>query len=130
MHVEFGGKIAQRGVELVDCVEIPKRSVERTDNVVAYPLGIVGLHLEPDALEHVARKLATGSQSLHHLIQYSALAHTVYAAEDIHLAVEIPHYVALAAPQRVDLYLFNVFGVFHLHIYLRCVFVLQIYEIN
>ena len=68
LHVEFGGKIAQRSVELADSIEIPQRTVERTYNVVAYPLGIVGLHLQPDALEHVARKLATCRKSLHHLI--------------------------------------------------------------
>ena len=68
LHVEFGGKIAQRSVELADSIEIPQRTVERTYNIVAYPLGIVGLHLQPDALEHVARKLATCRKSLHHLI--------------------------------------------------------------
>ena len=68
LQVKLRREVGKGGVQLADGVEVEQRSVERAYHVEPYPLGVLGLHLQPYALEHVARKLAPGGKSLHHLI--------------------------------------------------------------
>ena len=85
--------------------------VQRAYQVVADPLGILGLHLQMHALQHVRGELATSCQSLHHLVQDGTLTRTVRTAQDIHLTVQFPYDMLLPAPERVDLYSFDVISI-------------------
>lgn len=50
--------------------------------------------------------------ALHHLIYNGGLSLTVDAAEDVHLPVQVPFDVLPPAPEGVNLYLYNIIGVF------------------
>ena len=41
-----------------------------------------------------------------------ALPHPVHTAQYVHLRVKVPHNVSRAAPQRINLYLFYIVGIF------------------
>jgi len=47
------------------------------------------------------------------IVQNGAFTHSVNAAQDVDVPVQLPHYVLPAIPQRVYLYLFYVLCVFH-----------------
>ena len=48
--------------------QIQNRTVQRTNQIVAYPLCIFGKHAKVYAFEHVRRKLPTSTQTSYHLI--------------------------------------------------------------
>ena len=91
------------GVDMSHRIQIKHRRVEGAYDVEAYPLGILGDDVEMDAFQQMRRKLAAYRQALHHLVQDGTLALSVAAAEDVHLPVQFPDDMFLAAPEGVNL---------------------------
>jgi len=67
------------------------------------------------AFEQMTGEVATGRETLDHLVEDGRLAHAVDAAEDVDLPVEVPDDMLAPAPEGVDLYLLDIVCVF-LHI--------------
>ena len=109
LPVEFGD---EGGVDLVRYLRTHQRAVERADDVETYPACFLRRHTQADPLDGMARQLAATGQAPHHLVEDGTLSHTVDAAQDVDLSVQLPADVLLAAPERVDLYLLDVFSIF------------------
>lgn len=109
LPVEFGD---EGSVDLVRYLRTHQRAVERADDVEAYPACFLRRHTQADPLDGMARQLAATGQAPHHLVEDGTLSHTVDAAQDVDLSVQLPADVLLAAPERVDLYLLDVFSIF------------------
>ena len=95
LPVELSNK---RKIHLADHLRVEQRTVDRTNHVKPDPLSLLGLHLQMNALEQMAGKLAPGTQAFHYLVENGALAHSVHTAQDVHPAVEVPKYVLGTTP--------------------------------
>ena len=93
-------------------------TVERTYHIEAQVSGIGRIGLYMHTFEQVIDNVAIHLDTLHHLIYYSTLTHSIDTAKHVHASVKIPNDMPLAAPKRVNLYLFNVFCVFHKPVFL------------
>ena len=109
LPVEFGN---QGKVYLVDHLGIHQWSIYRADYIISNPLCLLRLHLQMHTFDHVTREFAASRQTLYHLIQYSTLAHAVYTTQDIDTAVEVPKNMFGTAPERFNLYLFDIISIF------------------
>ena len=87
--------------------------VQRADDVVTHMGGIRGNGRNVHPLEQVVLQVTIGADAAEHLVQYGRLAHAVDAAKDVHMRVELPYNVLLAAPKSVYLYLPNIVCVLH-----------------
>ena len=60
--------------------------------------GVSRIYLDVNTLEQMVVYVARYADALHQLVKDGALAHSVYAAKDVHLAVEVPLHMAAPAP--------------------------------
>ena len=97
LPVEFGD---EGSVDLVRYLRTHQRAVERADDVETYPACFLRRHTQADSLDGMARQLAATGQAPHHLVEDGTLSHTVDAAQDVDLSVQLPADVLLAAPSE------------------------------
>ena len=103
IELEVEGR-ADAGIHHVQRLVVEHGRIQRTDNVEADMCGVSRLYLDMHPLQQVVDDVAVAVYTLHYLVQDGTLAHTVDAAQDVHLSVQFPHHVFLPAPERVDLY--------------------------